>query len=142
MKFPYDGISAHIRDTKELASSLSLFTPSPNNVKPHASQEKEVNWQATWSSTCEPPELWKNKFWCLSTQSISSPSRLIHIHSIVTDHLITNHLLNSYYMPGTLYLISNILSVTPQARGCSIHFRDKRAKAQTIITQGPIASKW
>ena len=30
MKVPYDGISAHIRDTKELASSLSLsLYPQP-----------------------------------------------------------------------------------------------------------------
>ena len=33
---------------KEFASSppLSLSTPSPNHVRPHAIQEKELNWPA------------------------------------------------------------------------------------------------
>lgn len=38
-------------------------------------------------------------------------------------------LFNAYYMPGTLHILSPILSVTPQATDYYIHFRDKRPEA-------------
>lgn len=63
------------------------------------------------------------------------------IHSIIAEY-ITNYVLNAYYRPGMLRILSLIFSVTPQVRDYYIHFIDKRPEARRIITQDPIAGKW